>query len=158
MAYFSALTSTTIAVMILLPRSMTEEAGGAQTAQVYVNRPTPFQQTYRKTSLPIHSDSATSDADLVQHRSAEPANFINFSDANHRDTLGTPWDALGERLNIDKNALGDFREHGRGAGEEESEMYHVPFAAQPGSRRLAEGEEVHHLPRQVSCFLSTRTK
>ena len=144
-AYFSGLTSTIIAIMILLPRSMADEAGATKTAQVYVNRPPQQYQTYRKSSLPLSSESGTSaDAESIGR---SPENFINFSDTPHRNTLA-PWDALGERLNIHHEALGEFRQvndHG-----ESAEMFHVPFAAQPGDRRLAEGEEIHHVPRQVS--------
>ena len=144
-AYFSGLTSTIIAIMILLPRSMADEAGASKTAQVYVNRPPQQYQTYRKSSLPLTSESGTSaDAESIGR---SPENFINFSDTPQRNTLA-PWDALGERLNIHHEALGEFRQandHG-----ESAEMFHVPFAAQPGDRRLAEGEEIHHVPRQVS--------
>ena len=168
MTYFCALTSTAIAIMILLPRSMAEEAGAAQTAQVYVNRPPQHSnfQSYRKAS-PLHPDhvttatsatSASADADSmhpVNGRNEQPGSFINFSDSHHSNGLVSPWEALGERLNVDKNALGEFRDS-RGAGrvgeEEGAEMYQVsaPFAAGPGARRLAEGEEVHHIPRHVS--------
>ena len=57
------------------------------------------------------------------------------------------WGALGERLNLDRADLEDLAE-----SHSSEDAFDLPFAAQPGSRMLREGEEPkHHLPGQVSA-------
>ncbi|ORX33973.1 hypothetical protein BD324DRAFT_637852 [Kockovaella imperatae] len=125
-AYFSAFISTCISLMILLPRSMTSEAGmGRTTAPVFVRQPAgPFG--VRK----VRRDDGAS----IRPRDLE--------------RQSNPWGALGERLNLDRADLEDLAE-----SHSSADAFDLPFAAQPGSRMLRDGEEPkQNLPGQLKDF------
>lgn len=130
---------------------MANEAGAPRVAPVYVNAPPPGTP-YRKFSHP-GGDSATTDADVEflppPQRAPSVSRSTRFS-SPFVEPL-SPWGALGERLNIEHEKMGWAAEDGGDVEMGTRVMFsQMPFAAQPGSRMLAEGEEVHHVPRQVS--------
>ena len=141
-AYFSAIASTCISLMastsipkymlvddrltqILLPRSMTSEAGITRTAAPVFLRHTAGPFTMNPNRHPPSSQN-----------SSRPG----FRDLDRQSS--NPWGALGDRLNLDKADLDDL---------DVGEMYELPFAAQPGSRVLRQGKEFQPvIPGHVS--------
>lgn len=133
---------------------MAEEAGAPKNA-VFVQAP----PTYRKPSHPYSHHTRTASASQSEIDSAGPHTPPDIMytikstpttyNAYARDSAhgSSPWSALGERLNIDKEHLGEM-DHGTGS----QQSFELPFAAQPGSRHLREGEVVPHVPRTVSCI------
>ncbi|KAK4690022.1 hypothetical protein P7C73_g89, partial [Tremellales sp. Uapishka_1] len=123
--FFCVFTSTAISLMILLPRSMTSEAGVPKQANVFVQQHHPYQPQSSRT-----------------HKSVLPSN----RDVPTADRYSTPWGILGERLNLEKTIIDEM--------ESQENSFDLPFAAQPGSRRLEDQEAYPGAPRALKNFTS----
>jgi hypothetical protein len=128
---------------------MANEAGAPRVAPVYVNGPPPGTP-YRKFSHPGDSNTDTDVESLPPPRRAPSATRSTRLSSPFSEPL-SPWGALGERLNINHKKMGWAADDDSDVEMGTRVMFsQMPFAAQPGTRMLAEGEEVHHVPRQVS--------
>lgn len=127
---------------------MSGEAGANHKAAVYVHPPP---------SAFKHN----SESDIESYQPNTPPTFTQqFTYNTHRNSMvdNSPWGALGDRLNLKRSDLEEMA-HGqsnhhlqRQDTNTSNEMIDLPFAAQPGSKRV-DGELYprHDIPRQVSA-------
>ncbi|RSH92298.1 hypothetical protein EHS25_008713 [Saitozyma podzolica] len=204
--FFCVFTSTVISLLILLPRSMTSEAGLKPSAPVFVrqssylpHRHTQAPHTHKPPhshipmnnlgsgsragvgvgvgvgSLPLPKERVPSDSDVSTiintpthppfsgpYKTSHCHGPTHSQSQSHveagrddSDSLGWDFDALGEKLHLNDDTP---RENRVSREVPESQIgLHLPFAAQPGSRRLREGEDVVVLDRVPSALENFRS-
>ena len=96
-----------------------------------------------RTTAPVFVRPATGPFTQRKTRGGDGASYRPRDKDLERQS--NPWGALGERLNLDRADLEDLAE-----SHSSADAFDLPFAAQPGSKMLREGEEPKpHLPGQV---------
>jgi hypothetical protein len=112
---------------------MADEAGAVRN-QVFVQPPPQFRKTSHNHNSDTDVESANSPRELPVYRVY----------SNRESQQGVKaWNALGERLNIDRANLDELDVRSQNSFE-------MPFAAQPGTRHLHVAEYVPQVPRAVS--------
>lgn len=109
-----------------------------------LNTPTypPFSGPYKTSPSPTHSHS---------HSHSHSQSHVEAGRDDSDSSLGWDFDALGEKLHLDDGSQREDRVS-REASDSQTSLQ-LPFAAQPGSRRLREGEDVvlDRVPSAVSA-------
>lgn len=116
---------------MLLPRNKTTNSTGPGTAAVFV-RP---QYNRRRSDRPRKLTSDESEADLTDEK---------------RDYPLSPWNILGERLNLELEASIVDEPIALQSYNYSTEVVDLPFTPQPGARFVGSGAELSGAARVVS--------
>ncbi|WWC86771.1 uncharacterized protein L201_001650 [Kwoniella dendrophila CBS 6074] len=152
---FSVFTSNGISLMILLPRNAISEATSKST-NVFIRPPRPPQgQNMHMQALP-----STTSIDTSQHKYEDGANFYQH------DVESSPWGALGDRLNVEKDKIGELNDydttladgslnkHKNRTTESFGSVPDMPFAPTGGERVLRPDDDIDALVATLNSLPS----